>query len=120
MNADHLKAVAGWALMKRHDDPAYGNLADSAGAVAELEARKMVVEPSRAESARATTHKSGDAVGTTPLVLPDVVIRVDGGRVATVPTCREGGEHRFALTDQRCLYCGATYKDIRARKPELM
>lgn len=39
-------------------------------------------------------------------------------RLAIPKSCEEGGEHKISIYTQRCVFCGATYRDIRGRESE--
>ena len=115
-----LLGLAGWAVSQLDQASPQQSLAlskfrDGCAELAECCPEQRLVV--RRESAVTLPRAADPAVVTAPIVawrstsLPIAV--------TAATTCGEGGAHRFSIRTQRCVWCQASYLEIRGRRPEL-
>lgn len=118
--AGKLLALAGWAVSclpeaSPQRQSALIKFRDGCAELAECHPPELLVV--RRVPAASLPRAAGPAVQA-----PAIVARRGASlpiAVTTATTCGESGEHRFSIRTQRCVWCQASYLEIRGRRPEL-
>jgi hypothetical protein len=116
----HLEALAGWSLVQRANASDRQHLAlcsfgESCGELAEV-VEELVSPLPPGTTAQVAPSRQLPPAGADVPEIPREVQELVFPQLLAASEC----QHKFDIRTQKCVYCGKTYFQVKARKPELM